>query len=317
MSSRNQFAFNGMPQLKESSCATPPCRCSILRAAKLVLVLAICGLIARASDHSDAPRAGTVVREDANLTDLHAFVSGENLVISICANPAIPRSATGYVFPTDVTFDINLDLDSPVSPDDPSGMGGTILDPQHIREDVVYRVRFNDDGSPRLQVFVNGPNKDAFEPVSFFAGLRDDPFIRGPRIGRNISAIVLEVPLAAVTQVQSTLLLWATTKVEDFDSPFQDLVGRSLRSMMPENNDMNRMHPREQAARMGVPPDVMIYNTALPAQFPNGRALQDDVVTLVGDPRVLANDAPFPDANDVPFLTTFPYLAPPQPPPVP
>ena len=59
-------------------------------------------------------------------------------------------------------------------------------------------------------------------------------------------------------------------------------------------------------------PDVVIYNTALPAAFPNGRELVDDVVDLVGDPRVLMNDQPFPTANDVAFLTSFPYLAAPH-----
>jgi hypothetical protein len=57
----------------------------------------------------------------------------------------------------------------------------------------------------------------------------------------------------------------------------------------------------------------MIYDTARPAAYPNGRALVDDVVDLVGDQRVLANDFPFPSANDLPFLNTFPYLAPPHP----
>jgi hypothetical protein len=40
--------------------------------------------------------------------------------------------------------------------------------------------------------------------------------------------------------------------------------------------------------------------------------LTDDVVDLVGDQRILGNDAPFPNENDVPFLNRFPYLAPPQ-----
>ena len=150
--------------------------------------------------------------------------------------------------------------------------------------------------------------------LNFFAGLRDDPFIRGPRQGRNIASIVLEVPLASVAAKQSTLLIWATTTVDDFEGPFQDLVGRSLRSMMPENGVMNLVQPRHQFHQMGVPPDVMVFNTALPAAYPNGRALPDDVVDLVGDGRVLSNDGPFPSANDLPFLSDFPYLAPPHPP---
>ena len=120
---------------------------------------------------------------------------------------------------------------------------------------------------------------------------------------------MLEVPLSSILSGQDTILIWATSKVEEFDGPFQDLVGRSLRSMFPENNALNSLHPRQHRRRAGARPDVMIYNTALPAAFPNGRALTDDVVDLVGDNRVLANDSPFPSTNDKPFLATFPYLA--------
>ena len=56
-----------------------------------------------------------------------------------------------------------------------------------------------------------------------------------------------------------------------------------------------------------------IYDTARPAAYPNGRALTDDVVDLVGDPRVLETDGPlFPTENDMSFLPNFPYLAPPH-----
>lgn len=266
-----------------------------------------------ASDHSDVPVVNGTLRQDANLTDLHAFVVGDRLILALSSNPAIPKSASSYVFPTDVVFEINIDNHSPVSAADPLHMGGTILEPDKILEDTTIRVRFGEDGLPIVKVFARR-DRVSVTLLNFFAGLRDDPFIRGPRQGRNVASIVLELPLAAVAPTQSTLLIWATAKVEEVDGPFQDLVGRSLRSMMPENSAMNAMHPRHQFQQMGVQPDVMIYNTALPAAYPNGRALTDDVVDLVGDPRVLANDAPFPSTNDVPFLDVFPYLAPPHPP---
>lgn len=280
------------------------------------LFLATCGFfLIRASDHSDAPRSGTIVRLDANLSDLHAFVAGQNLVLLLSSNTAIPRTATSYVFPTDLTFEINVDVDSPVSPSDPLGDGGTVLDPHDISEDITFRMRFRNDGSVKLQRVVRGAVKGDPQIVNFFAGLRDDPFIRGPRQGRNIGAIVLEIPLSSIVGPLSTLLIWATCQVEDFDGAFHDSVGRSLRSMFPEQDALNRLHPRLHFQKTGLRPDVMIFDTALPASFPNGRALTDDVIDLVGDPRTLANDAPFPMTNDIPFLSTFPYLAPPHPAP--
>ena len=86
--------------------------------------------------------------------------------------------------------------------------------------------------------------------------------------------------------------------------------------MMPENDAFNQLQPRDHFKLLGAIPDVIIFNTAVPAAYPNGRKLTDDVVDLVGDPRITTTDGPtFPSANDVPFLETFPYLAPPHPAP--
>ena len=265
----------------------------------------------RASDHSDAPSSVAGVRQDANITDLPAFVYGANLVLAMTTNPAIPASAATYVFPTDVTFAFNIDVDSAVDAADPFGDGGTIVAPHDVNADVIYRVRFNADGSGQVQRVGRGGMRGG-QIAAFFAGLRDDPFIRGPRQGRNSAAIVMEVPLSSLTAKQTMLLIWATTEVEEFEGTFQEIAGRSLRSMFPENAVLNVMQPKHHLQRAGLRPDVMIFDTSLPAAFPNGRALTDDVIDLVGDSRVLGNDAPFPSMNDKPFLTAFPYLASPH-----
>jgi hypothetical protein len=280
------------------------------------LLTAVAPLLA--SDHSDVPSISGLDRHDANLTDLHAFTVGDRLVIALSMNDAIPPSASTYVFPSDVTFEINIDQHAAVDPADPNHMGGTIVHPELINEDVTFQITFHPNGRPRIKVLSNqshgnGHGHGGNIPIlNFFTGLRDDPFIRGPRIGRNVASIVFEVPLHAIACDQSTLLIWSTAAGEDVDAPFEDLAGRSLRSMFAENNGMNVIHPRRHMRELHVPPDVMIYDTSRPAAYPNGRALTDDVVDLVGDPRVLANDFPFPSANDVPFLATFPYLAPPR-----
>jgi hypothetical protein len=287
------------------------------RAAFIVLVF--WAALAVASDHSDSPQGPSGARVDANLTDLHAFTVGQDLVLSLCTNPAIPPSATSYVFPSDVTFELRLDVTSAVSPDDPDGYGGTILDPDHVHDDVVFRIRFRPDGSVDLRRIRRGAATKDPQIVNFFAGLRDDPFIRAPRAGRNSACIVLETPLSAVLRTQSTILVWATSKVDDFDGPFQDLVGEPLRAMFPEQQPMNSMPMSQQMKKMGVMPAPIIFDTSKPAAFPNGRALADDVVdlmcSLAGECRVLSSEDPSPTANDVPFLDTFPYLAPPHPAP--
>jgi len=278
-----------------------------------LLVCTVCGVgVVSASDHGDTPLLISAGRNDARITDLFAFTHGDNLVLILCVDPAIPADVLTYKFPSDVEYRILIDNHTPVSFDNASDLqtyGGTILDPTHVGSDAEIRVRFNPQGKPLVQTTsMKGPKKN----VAMFTGLRDDPFIRGPRIGRNVAAMVFEVPLASVVKDQSTLLIWATSSVRGFEGPIQDLVGRSLRSQFLENDAMNSLEPRLHATLLGVQPDVMIYDTSRPALYPNGRLLTDDVVDLVGDPRLLMNDAPFPATNDVPFLNVFPYLAPPH-----
>jgi hypothetical protein len=171
-------------------------------------------------------------------------------------------------------------------------------------------VTFAPNGLANLAVTGLTPEKRS--RVRLYTGLRDDPFIRGPRAGRNVAAIVIDLPLIDALAGGDTLLAWATTKVAGMPQSFQELGGRALRSMFPENHPMNSMHPSQHTALLGVPPDVIIFDPSRPAGFPNGRLLTDDVVDMVGDSRVLNNDAPFPSTNDVAFLGWFPYLAPPH-----
>lgn len=267
----------------------------------------------RGSDHDDTPQLKTIGRHDARITDLYAFRRGDKLVLVLCTNPAVPSGVTEYLFPSDLTLRLFVDSNSKVRfnrPDDLAEFGGTIMSPRQVKEDIVFEVTFDEEGSPQLKL--KGLPRNARKQIAFFAGLRDDPFIRGPRIGRNVAAIVIELPLALVLAEQPTLLIWATSQVPEISGPMADMGGRSLRSQFAENMALNTMPPKEQLDAMGVPPDVIIFNTSRPVIFPNGRELTDDVVDLVGDSRVLSTDSPFPSQNDVSFLQQFPYLAPPQ-----
>ena len=288
--------------------AIPP----LLSAALLVPALRA---LPPASDHGDTPLLNAIARPDAKITDLYAFVRGRDLVLAVCLNPAIPNSLTSYAWPSDVTVRIHVDHRSRVRFDDPADLatyGGTIDRPERVRS--LARIVVTADTAGIAHLSADGIDLGTQSPnVQFFAGLRDDPFIRGPRIGRNVAAIVVQFPVDEIVGRHRSLLVWATSSIEGRPEPFQDLAGRSLRSMFVENDFMNTSVPADHFRLHGAVPDVLIYDPERPAVFPNGRELEDDVVDLVGHAGTLANDAPFPSMNDVPFLPGFPYLAPPQP----
>jgi hypothetical protein len=291
-------------------------RLATLLALSATLAVAAPATPARAADHGDTPLLSMIGRHDARITDLHAFVRGDRLVLSLCLDPTVPPEATGYVFASDLDVRIFIDNDSTISFDDPVDLatyGGTVLRPEKIAEDITFRIRFDDTGQPNLRT--SGLSSRDRAGIRLFTGLRDDPFIRGPRQERNVAAIVVDIPLDAVLKGQPTLLIWATSRVPGVRGPFQELGARSLRSQFPENDLLNSLPPKAHLRAAGVVPDVVIYDTSRPAAYPNGRELADDVVDLVGDPRILANDAPFPTMNDLPFLGGFPYLAEPHPAP--
>lgn len=282
----------------------------------MLIVLAIVMPSLVASDHGDTPLLKEMGRHDARLTDLYTFLRGDRIVFVVCLDPTIPPAATEYKFAPDLSVRIFVDQDSEVLFDDPADLatfGGSIIEPRRVAEDLSFRIRFDEDGNPKLRA--TGLGSITNLDIRLFAGLRDDPFIRAPREGRNIAALVLDLPLYEVLGDQSTLLVWASSKIEGVAGSSQDLVGRALRSQFPENDSMNVMRPRDHFTRLGLVPDVLILDTSRQVSFPNGRELNDDVVDLVGDIRVLGNDAPFPSMNDLPFLNGFPYLSPPHPAP--
>jgi Domain of unknown function (DUF4331) len=73
--------------------------------------------------------------------------------------------------------------------------------------------------------------------------------------------------------------------------------------------------PNPQPLADFVQPDIQPVDLTKPTVFPNGRRLQDDVITaelgLIFGANAALNDDHV-DANDKSFLTTFPYLAAPH-----
>ena len=276
-----------------------------------VCVATVCVNQMRGADHGDTPLLKQVGRHDARLTDLFAFTRGDNLVIALCSDPTIPQEVTEYLFPSDLTLRFHIDNKSPVEFDDIEDLmdfGGTIAKPRKISADIVIEVTFKNDGTPRLKF--EGLPKRFKKEISFFVGLRDDPFIRTPRNGRNVAAVILEIPLEAVIDSQPTLLIWGTSKVPDINGPISEHAGLALRSQFIAG--MNTLRPRDHFRVLGLVPDVIIFDLLFDAAFPNGRELTDDVVGLVFGGVLPGEDPDRDGKNDFPFLNEFPYLADPQ-----
>ena len=277
-----------------------------------------------ASDHADTALLKDIGRNDARLTDFYAYTKQQNMVLVMGIDPGIKSGTSNYTFPTDVTYRFLIDTDSEVSYKDDDAnriYGGTVKEPSKIKEDIVFEITFDEYNVAELNVM--GVDDNAESKVNIFTGLRDDPFIVSVRKGKNVAAIVLEFPVDLLNlsdddksmsdkEYESTLLLWVTSSVEVLNGNEQEFIGRAFRSTFPENDAMNTLHPRLHYSELAVAPDVMFMDLSQPIGFPNGRLLTDDVVDLVGDPRILAIDIESPIENDVPFMATFPYLAMPQ-----
>jgi hypothetical protein len=267
-----------------------------------------------AADHGDTPTLNALNRRDAEITDLHVFTRDDNLVILLATNPAIPPHQLTYALMPDIRFRVAIDNRSAVSFEDDFDLrhyGGTVDDPKHIKERIELRVSADESGAPELRV-----KGLCAERVRFQAGVFDDPFIRTPRSARNVYGMAFAIPLRDVLKNSPTILVWA---VAELNGVQVELGARAIRSQAPANDLLNVVNPAEHTAKLGLAPDVVIFDTSRPAAFPNGRALEDDVVDLVaelgdGEQDLRGSEGPgFPTANDVPFDTSFPYYGAAQP----
>ena len=194
--------------------------------------------MAGAADHRDSPL--NVGNPTADINDVYAFRSPtnpDNLVIAISVNPLIVPSdnSTRGVFDSQVTYQVHVDLDG------------------NLADDATVNIRKAGDslileglGSPVTAAITPAgatPIINDAGPVKVFAGLRDDPFffdlagfqgfLADPQVpakglrapgdgdpvdafaGTNILAIVVELPVTAVTGGSSpnsgTIKTWVST----------------------------------------------------------------------------------------------------------
>jgi len=246
---------------------------------------------------------------DGHIGDYYIFKRGNNLVLVSTITATLPSDLSLFRFRDDIIYRFLIDRNPNVSYSDADAVrryGGTVIDPGTIMEDIVLSVKFN-PGSSASQLSVKGLKTGSINEISVYAGVFDDPFIRGGLEGKDIAAIIIELPLDLVISGKDkpVILSWATTNNTGKKEEMHDLCGHPYRSQRMK--ELNILHPRDHRDVMKVPPDVYIYNTANNAVFPNGRELNDDVIDILG-PGVIVDNPPFPSENDVKFSDNFPYL---------
>lgn len=193
-----------------------------------LLLLAALPFLATAADHSEAP--GTQVDPAADIADLYAWHQGDELVavLTFAGGPLAGVPTGGKTqFDDEVLYTVHIDNDGDNLSDiqvhtrfgqNPGGRWGVLVE--------------NLPGAKRPRVF--GPADAVFGAgggLDVFAGSTDDPFFfdsegfsdtlttgtiafdssRDSFAGLNVSAIVLEMDLAAASAGSETISIWATT----------------------------------------------------------------------------------------------------------
>ena len=304
----------------------------------------------QSSDHADPINLEVL---ESGITDLFAFPDGDQMIVILDTRRALTTPPPYQLEPFE--FTVYMDLHSKVTVDnngERARYGGSIVNPEAIKEDVAIKIRLKNDASLNSVRYVGLQNTDR---IKLFTGVRDDPFIFPRFFKKNTIAMVLSIPFSSFPKGQGDWIIWGTsTRLKD--GVQIDHVGRSNRSQQGRFDFLNTLHPSQHVAaikahnqtRMGIEktlmeylppvvnayqplfkirpydefPDVMIYTNQYPIGFPNGRKLTDDVAALTcdeGDCALVEGayiDSPqYPRAtvNDKPFLKEFPYLAEPWP----
>lgn len=264
-----------------------------------------------ASDHADTPMLKELGRYDAMIGDFYVFTNDEQLVLIMTIAAALDEDPLSFRFPSDVNYRFHIDRGAVVHFEQrDQGLPKPIFGrPEDIAPDVTFAIRFADDGRSSF-LHIKGLAQGKENRLSVYSGVRDDPFIRSVVIGKNVAAIAVSLPLSEVIDEDSpaTILAWATTDVDGIKGNQDELMGHPYYSQLEQYHALNTTPPARHLADYGFQPDVLVFDTSKPAAYPNGRALVDDVVDILGR----TGSPPFPSKNDVPFLEEFPFIAPPH-----
>jgi len=353
-------------------------RKSVRRWVVIALLAAMCAP-ANASDHADPISLLNTFQQEGGITDLFVFPEPDregqpilnaqgrpqSLIVILCVRRRLGFNQdlvarSDYITLEPYTYTIHMDTDSPVMVGGPTDQntlryGGAVAKPQNIRPNIRIDIKLTRP-TPEGLVPLREPLKPEglripADRITFYSGIRDDPFIFPPFFGTNVVAMVMKIPIEAFSDNEDTWVVWATASR---DGKQVDHVGRSLRTQNPRFDMLNTLEPKEHVAaierEMQHPslmrdlllhfnfqsmfqfrpwdkvPDVMIYslNNTIPAQspvgFPNGRKLTDDVARLLADwgdtllfeLSYIAPTFPRATVNDKTFSPDFPYLADPH-----
>lgn len=319
---------------------------SALGFAILALAFGLAPLGSRAADHLDAPgltSPGADGRLD--ITDIYAFQSPANpdhTVLIMNVNPA-----AGALSPTSfhphALYEFRLDLNGDAKSDwtyqfDFSAHTGSTV------QRMVVRTIPPSGGMSTVASGSVGQNLPVKGGGQVRAGLFDDPFFfdlnaflgaypfceapGGPAgssgsdffAGLNVSAIVLEVPSS--TFGSDNIGVWARTL---FEGAQVDRMGRPAINtvFIPSDfkNAFNEGKPKTDAQEFSqffgpfagvLLPDILTVDVSSSAGFLNGRQLADDVIDIELTVLGISPGSDCVDANDLAFLSAFPYLAPPH-----
>jgi hypothetical protein len=319
---------------------------------------------ARAADHLDAPGLtppGGSVQTD--ITDVYAFQSPANPTNSVLvsnvntgtagSNATFARGIPGVGRTRGVHYDFNIDNNGDAVTDvqlslvfgAPRGDGSQHFE---LRRNGRVVIPF---GRGRSTAFGSAPEIVGDGGVTAFAGRRDDPFffdlaaflgLNGRSFcdgnqtdffaGRNVSAIVLELPSSMLTTGpgQPNIGVWASVAAGGTQI---DRMGRpAINTVFGHGEEKNRFNAGDPVndwrdfgqsfvdtlTALGAAdpeglahvllPDILTYDTSSSAGFLNGRQLPDDVIDA--ELNLITNGGLTTDCvgNDSTFLSAFPYL---------
>lgn len=300
-----------------------------------------------AADHLDAPSLSGNGQSDIN--DLYAFQSPSdpnNTVLIMTVNP-FAGVLSNTSFGSDVSYEFQIDNNGDAIADItyastftasiagiqtlsverntvPYATGSTKTDIATTSGGTVHAGLFEDPFFFDLVGFQN-----TLDPNSSDTFTGDDTFA-----GADVSAIVLELPSSELGS--STVGVWARTVVggnqidrmgrpaintvlipssrkDEFNegSPADDPTNFAA-DVQASIESLNGGDPNHAASVTSILlPDVLTIDTSDSSGFLNGRQLADDVIDAeLGLLTQGALTTDMVDTNDVPFLNSFPYLAP-------